>query len=92
MTLPGILFSLVIAFLAGALYHMVRGGSGWRLLLCLALSTLGFALGQVADMWFGITLFKFGALDIGSGSIGSLLTLILGDWLSRIKPDDKSSV
>lgn len=86
MTLPAILFGLVVAFLAGALFHALRGGSGWRLLLNLGLSVLGFTLGHAAGMWFGITLFRFGVLDIGLGVIGSLLLLGTGDWLSRTKP------
>ncbi|MBI2333512.1 MAG: hypothetical protein HYU84_15385 [Chloroflexi bacterium] len=45
MTLPAILFGLVVAFLAGALFHAVRGGGGWRLLLHLGLGAAGFALG-----------------------------------------------
>lgn len=92
MTLPSLLLGLVIALLAGALFHVVRGGSGWRLLLCFGLSILGFALGQTVGIWFGVLLFKLGGLEIGLGIIGSLLLLILGDWLSRIQPTDKSGV
>ncbi|GAB4568383.1 MAG: hypothetical protein Fur0017_11290 [Anaerolineales bacterium] len=92
MTLPAILFGLVVAFTAGALFHVIRGGGGLRLLLHLLLSALGFALGQVVGMWFGVVLYKFGVLDIGMGGVGSVFLLILGDWLSRIKPTDESSV
>lgn len=92
MTLPSLLLALLIALLAGALFHAMRGGSGWRLLLHLGLSMLGFALGQVVGIWFGIALFIFGTLDIGLGVIGSLLLLGVGDWLSRIKPTNESGV
>ena len=92
MTLPGILFGLVVALLAGALFHALRGGGGWRLLLHFGLSVLGFALGQVVGFWFGLALFIFGTLDIGLGVIGSLLLLGVGDWLSRIKPTNESGV
>ena len=92
MTLPAILFGLIVAFLTGALFHAVRGGGGWRLLLHLGLGAAGFALAQAAGIWFGFVLFKFGVLDLGGGVIGSLLLLGVGDWLSRIKPADKSSV
>ena len=83
---------LVIALLAGALFHVVRGGSGWRLLLFFGLSILGFVLGQTVGIWFGVLLFKLGGLEIGLGVLGSLLVMILGDWLSRIQPTDKSGV
>ena len=92
MTLPGVLFGLVVALLAGALFHAVRGGGGWRLLLHFGLSVLGFALGQVVGFWFGLALFIFGTLDIGLGVVGSLLLLGVGDWLSRIKPTNESGV
>jgi len=92
MTLPAILFGLVMAFSAGALFHVVRGGNGWRLLLNLVLSALGFALGQAAGIWFGVVLYKFGVLDIGMAAAGSVALLVIGDWLSRIKPTDESSV
>ncbi len=92
MTLPDILFGFTAAFLIGALYHSLRGGSGWRFLLNLLLSALGFALGQVAGWWLGFILYAVGDLDIAAGAVGSVLILVLGDWLSHIKPAEKSSV
>jgi hypothetical protein len=92
MTLPTLLLALLIALLCGALFHIVRGGGGWRLLLYLGLSTLGFALGQWISMWRGLNLFMFGALDIGMGVIGSVAILILGEWLSRIEVQKESGV
>jgi len=92
MTLPTLLLALLITLLCGALFHMLRGGSGWRLLLYLGLSTLGFALGQLLSMWLGWSLFMFGALDIGMGVIGSVAILMLGEWLSRIEVQKESGV
>ena len=92
LTLPALLFGLVIALLAGAVYHVLRGGSGGRLLFDLGLSSLGFTLGQFSQYVTGWILFEFGALDLGAGIVGSLIMLLLGDWLSRIKPNPKSGV
>ena len=92
MTLPTLLLALLITLLCGALFHILRGGSGWRLLLYLGLSTLGFALGQWISMWRGWNLFMFGALDIGMGVIGSVAILMLGEWLSRIEVQKESGV
>ena len=92
MTLPTLLLALLITSLCGALFHMLRGGSGWRLLLYLGLSTLGFALGQLLSMWLSWSLFMFGALDIGMGVIGSVAILMLGEWLSRIEVQKESGV
>ena len=85
MTLPSILFALLIALLYGALYHLFRGGGFWRLILYLSLSTLGFAAGYFIGYWFGWLIFPLGQLDVGSASIGSLIFLVGGDWLSRIE-------
>jgi hypothetical protein len=92
MTIPLTLFALLIALLCGALFHILRGGSGWRLLLYFGLSALGFAVGQGISTWRGWHLLMFGALDIGMGVIGSLAILALGDWLSRIDRTNESSV
>jgi len=92
MTLPVLLFALLISMLCGTLFNILRGGSGWRLLLCFGLSALGFAIGQWISTARGWHLFMFGALDIGVGLVGSLVFLSAGDWLSRIETKNKSGV
>jgi hypothetical protein len=56
------------------------------------LSASGFALGQAAGWWFGFILYAVGDLDVAMGSIGSVIVLIFGDWLSHIKPREESGV
>lgn len=85
MTFPMILLAFVIAILYGALYHLARGGGIWRLLLYIALSILGFAIGQMIAMWRGWNFFMLGAINLGIGTLGSAIFLGLGDWLSRIE-------
>jgi len=92
MTLPLILLALLIALLAGTIFHILRGGNGWRLLLYLVLSALGFAVGQGLSMWRGWYLLRFGALEIGVGLAGSFIFLAAGDWLSRFESADESGV
>lgn len=82
MTLPTMIFGLVVALLYGALYHTVRGGGGWRLLFFLGLSILGFALGHLLGAWQGWNLLMLGSLNLGMGSLGSVLVLVVGEWLS----------
>jgi len=91
MTVPSLLLQLLIALLEGALYHTVRGGSGWRFLLHLGLNIAGFALGQ-ALTFLGLTVFRFGDFDLGLGLLGGLLLLVTGDWLSHAEPRKKSGV
>jgi hypothetical protein len=91
MTFPSILFALLIALLYGALYHVLRGGGVWRLIFDLILSILGFAAGYFVGFLTGWPIFPLGSMDLGSASIGSLIFLVGGDWLSRIevKPESK---
>jgi hypothetical protein len=92
MTLPSVLLGVVIALLVGALYHFLRNGGGWRLLLYLGFSILGFAAGQLVGMWRGWNFFMLGPLNLGMGVAGSILFLAGGEWLSRIDVNRKSSV
>ena len=92
MTLPTILFALLIALFYGALYHLIRGGGFWRLIFDLGLSVLGFAVGQSVGYWFGWFIIPLGSMDVGSASIGSLVFLVGGDWLSRIEVRPESKV
>jgi hypothetical protein len=85
MTLPLLLLALLITLLLGTLFNFLRGGNGWRLLLYFGLSALGFAAGQGLSMWRDWHLVSFGALDVGFSSIGSLLFMAVGDWLSRVE-------
>lgn len=92
MTFPIVLFGSIIAVLLGVLFHLLRGGGGWRLFLYIGLSALGFTLGQWVSLYGGWKLYLFGALDIGMGVIGSMVILILGEWLSRIEVQKKNGV
>lgn len=92
MTLPSLLFALLIALLYGTLYHLIRGGSFWRFILYLFLSVLGFALGHIIGLWRGWILIPIGTINFGLSSLGSILVLLLGDWLTRIEADGQSKV
>lgn len=85
MTLPTLLFALLVALLYGALYHLLRGGGFWRLLLYLGLSVLGFVAGHLIGLWRGWLFLPLGSLNLGMSTIGSILILVIGDWLSRIE-------
>ncbi len=92
MTLPSLLFALLIALLYGALYHLLRDGGVGHLLMYLGLSALGFGIGQLVGYWLGGDFIKLGQINLGSASIGSLLILALGDWLSRTETKPESKV
>jgi len=92
MTLPIFLFALLIALFYGAAYHLVRGGGFWRLLLYLGLSALGFAAGHFVGLWRGWVFVPLGSLNLGVSSVGSIIILVIGDWLSRIETKNESKV
>jgi hypothetical protein len=92
MTLPSLLFALLVASLYGGLYHLVRGGGFWRIVLYCFLSSLGFTIGIIVAAWQEWVLIPFGSFDLGISSIGSLLSLLIGDWLSRIEVRTQSKV
>ena len=92
MTLPSLLFALLVAVLLGSLYHLIRGGGFWRFMLYLGLSVLGFVAGHLVGLWQGWTLLPLGSLNLGMSSLGSIVVLVIGDWLSRIEPKEESTV
>lgn len=85
MTLPTLLFALLVALFYGAVYHLIRGGGFWRLILCFSLSIFGFAMGHFIGIWRSWTFIPLGSLNFGLSSLGSVMVLIVGDWLSRIE-------
>jgi hypothetical protein len=85
MTLPTFLFALVVALFYGAVYHLVRGGGFWKLILYFGLSIFGFVAGHLIGLWRGWTLIPLGSLNFGLSSLGSVMVLIVGDWLSRVE-------
>jgi len=85
MTLPTLLFAFLVALFYGALYHLIRGGGFWRLLLFFSLSVFGFAMGHLIGLWRGWTFIPLGSLNFGLSSLGSIMVLIFGDWLSHVE-------
>ena len=85
MTLPTLLFALAVALFYGAVYHLIRDGGFWRLIFYFGLSIFGFVIGYLFGLWRGWMLFPVGSLDFGLSSLGSMLVLVVGDWLSRVE-------
>jgi len=84
MTIPSLLFALLIASLYGVLYHLVRGGGLGRLLLFVIFAWAGFAAGHMIGVWQGWIFIPVGELNLGLSTLGSLMLLLLGDWVSSL--------
>ena len=89
MTLPAILFGILISTLYGAAFHLWRGGSLGRLILYLILAWAGFWTGQVVGNYFGWTIGAIGPIYLGSATIFSIIFLSLGYWLSLVQVQRK---
>ena len=85
VTLPTLVFGLLIASLYGALFHLFIGGGIGRLVLFLFLSWVGFLVGQLLASYLGWTFDLIGPLHVGTSTLSSFTFLITGYWLSRFE-------
>jgi uncharacterized membrane protein YeaQ/YmgE (transglycosylase-associated protein family) len=85
MTLPSLILGIIISSLYGAIFHLWRGGDGGKLFLYLVFSWIGFWLGQIIGNTFSISLASLGPLRLGTATLGSLIILVVGYWLSLIE-------
>ncbi len=99
MTLPSLLFAVLIASLYGAVYHLIRDGGPGQLLIYLLMAWAGFAVGHLLGVWRGWILLPVGPLNLGMATLGSLLVLVGGDVVGRVSergihlfPDDENRV
>lgn len=82
MSLPALLFGLLLSTLYGAVFHLIFGGRAGRLLLFLILGWAGFWAGQLLGVVLHWKLGSIGPLHLALASAGSVLFLGLGFWLS----------
>jgi hypothetical protein len=87
MTIPALLFGIVISTLYGAAFHLWRGGNSGRLILYLILGWVGFWIGHIAGNLFNWTFGSIGQLRLGMATISSLIFLSVGYWLSLVQVD-----
>lgn len=85
MTLPALIFGILIALFIGSLFHLWRGGGIGRLFLYLFLSLGGFWGGHFIAAHYDWHLWDFGPLRLGFALIGAFLILGIGYWLSLVK-------
>jgi uncharacterized membrane protein YeaQ/YmgE (transglycosylase-associated protein family) len=83
MTIPALILGIIVSSLYGAAFHLWRGGSLGRLILYLILSWAGFWIGQFLATRIGFSFVNVGPLHLGIATIGSILFLAIGYWLSQ---------
>jgi uncharacterized membrane protein YeaQ/YmgE (transglycosylase-associated protein family) len=89
MTIPAVIFGIILSTLYGAAFHFWRGGDKKRLVLYILLSWVGFWLGQFIGTSLGWTFAEVGALNVGMATLGAGLFLGVGYWLSLVEVDRK---
>jgi uncharacterized membrane protein YeaQ/YmgE (transglycosylase-associated protein family) len=85
MTAPAIILGIVLSTIYGTAFHFVKGGSMGRIFLYIFLSWLGFWVGHFAGAALGWTFAAIGPLNTGMATVGSVVFLFVGEWLSRIE-------
>jgi hypothetical protein len=85
MTIPALIIGVVISTLYGAVFHLLRGGSLGRLILYIMLSWLGFWIGNSIGEQMGWIFWSMGPLRLGMATLGSVVFLGVGYWLSLVK-------
>jgi hypothetical protein len=89
MMTPHYLFALALATFFGALFHLVRGGGAMRLLLYLACSWAGFAVGQVVAPLIGLNLPVVGPFHVVEAASFALLFMVGATVLMLKEPAQK---
>jgi hypothetical protein len=89
MSLPSILFGLLLSTLYGAAFHLWRGGSLGRLLLYMILGWAGFWSGQFLASRLDWTFGSLGPLHLGMATFVSAVFLAVGYWLSLVEVERK---
>lgn len=84
MTSPALIYSFLLATLLGAAFHFWKGGGGGRLVLMLILSWVGFFSGHQLGTFWDMNFLMIGPVQGGFGVLGSILLLVVGNWVSQL--------
>jgi hypothetical protein len=89
MTLPAIFFGVVLSSAYGTAFHFWKGGSLNKLLFYIFLAWVGFWAGHFIGAAIGWSFAAVGPINAGLATIGSLIVLLVGDWLGRLEITQK---
>ena len=82
ITIPTFLLGSVVAWLIGALLHLIAGGKLLRLIFCIIFAWIGFWIGNTIAGNFNISIFEYGQIDFGIAIPISIVASLFGYWLS----------
>ncbi len=90
MSLPALFLGLVLSTLYGSIFHLWRGGNAGRLFLYLILAWVGFWFGHLAGNLLNVSFDTLGQLHIVLATLGSVVFLAVGYWLSLVQVEPKA--
>ncbi len=82
ITFPSFLFGSMIAWLLGAVVHLIAGGKLIRLFFCMLFAWIGFWGGNYLGLRFGLEFLYYGQINYGPAIILCILASLFGYWLS----------
>lgn len=77
ITTPALIFGILLASLAAALFHLLVGSNARQLLLLWLASIVGFAIGQITASTFGSPLPSLGVLHAFEGLITGIILMFI---------------
>jgi hypothetical protein len=89
MTIPAILFGVVLSSAYGTAFHFWKGGGMNKLFYYVILAWLGFWIGHFVGGLIGWSFAAIGPLNAGMATLGSLVVLVAGEWLGCIEVTTK---
>jgi len=85
MTLPALLFCILLSTVYGTAFHFWKGGDWKKLVLFVILSWVGFWIGHGVGAALKWTFAAIGPVNAGMGTLGSVIFLFVGEWLGRVE-------
>lgn len=82
MTVPAILFGILIACLYGCIFHLIRGGNFFSILVYMLFSTIGFFLGHLLGNVVPEML-RIGVINFGWGTLGSWALMFINGLIGN---------
>ncbi|MGB8214690.1 MAG: hypothetical protein WCE68_14120 [Anaerolineales bacterium] len=89
MYLPALFFGIVLSTAYGTAFHFWKGGGLNKLFFFVLLAWEGFWIGHFFGGHYGWSFFAVGSINTGMATLCSAVTLLGGEWLSRIQANRK---
>ena len=89
MTFPAVLFGIVLSMVYASAFHFWKGGSLARILVYVIISAVGYWTGHLVGARLGWSFWTIGPINNGMATLGSLIFLFAGEWLSRVEINEK---